>query len=178
MPQVQGFFTQPFAEPPSLVETETNLPEPAQPTSHPPNTGPLLSRTSIFTGAIILCMIIAVPGGLAASVHLVSVTSVTLNIAYSGNASIQWFDFSPRDVSGPLFALGNGKMQFRFSLSNLGLFESHTINSLSMVTPGFVLYSPGLPVSIPDLATVTLSVQLQAPDQNYYGPVTIQIQTS
>ncbi len=56
-------------------------------------------------------------------------------------------------------------------------FGGHSIDSISLDTPGFILYAPSLPASIPDLALLTLSLRQQAPDYNYNGPVTIQIQT-
>lgn len=74
--------------------------------------------------------------------------------------------------------LGNGLLAFRFSLTNLGLFQTHSINSISIETAGFVLYTPSTPISIPDGALVTLSIQLRTPDYDFNGPITIKIDTS
>jgi hypothetical protein len=75
-----------------------------------------------------------------------------------------------------MFAWGGGQMGFRFSLTNLGLFQTHSINSISLKSSGFALYAPSTPISLPDLAAVDLCMQLQAPD--YYGLVILEIQTS
>ena len=130
----------------------------------------------ILTGILMLVIVSIVPA-VALSVHTVSVTGVTLNIVYPGNPDNPWFGDS-RIVSGAMFTWGNGQMGFRFSLSNFALFDAHSIDSISLKTQGFVLYAPPAPISVPALGGVALSMRLQAPDYNYDGPVTIEIQTS
>ena len=182
LPQVRGFFRKPRQSPSTPASPEASISLPLTPAipGHPTVPSAQLNgrKVTIAYALLMLAAVIMVPAVAAVTVHTVSITSVTLNIVYPGNPQIQWFGFSPKTVGGSMFTWGQGRLSFRFSLSNLGLFQTHTIDSLSLETPGFTLNSPGLPVSLPDFATVTLSVQLQAPDYNYYGPVTLQMQTS
>jgi len=134
-------------------------------------------ETKVLTVVLMLAIASAVPA-VAASVHAVSVTGVTLSIIYPANTTLPWFSGPSESVSGPLFAWGGGQMGFRLSLTNLGLFQTHSIDSISLKTTGFALYAPSTPISVPDLAAVTLSMQLQAPNYDYYGPVILEIQTS
>jgi hypothetical protein len=108
-----------------------------------------------------MLVVLSIVPVVALSVHTVSVTGVTLNIVYPGNGNPDnpWFGDS-RIVNGPMFAWGNGQMGFRFSLSNFALFDAHSIESISLKTPGFVLYAPPTPISIPALAGVALSMKL------------------
>ena len=132
----------------------------------------------ILTGGLMLMIIFVVPA-VAVSVHTVSVTAVTLNIVYPGGGTPNnsWLGDS-RTVSGSMFTWGQGQMGFRFSLVNYDLWQAHSVDSISLETQGFVLYAPPTPISIPALGGVALSIRLQAPDFNYYGPVTIEIRTS
>ncbi len=129
----------------------------------------------ILTGVLMLAIVSVVPA-VALSVHTVSVTGVTLNI-YPGNPDNPWFG-SRRTVNTSMFTWGHGLMGFSFSLVNYDLWQGHFIDSISLKTQGFVLYSPSLPLSVPALGGVALSMRLQAPDYDYYGPITIEIQTS
>jgi NADH:ubiquinone oxidoreductase subunit 6 (subunit J) len=129
----------------------------------------------ILTGSLMLVIISVVPA-VAVSVHTVSVTGITLNI-YPGNPDNPWFG-SSRTLSGSVFTWGHGQTGFRFSLVNYDLWQAHSIDSISLKTQGFVLYAPPTPISVPALGGVALSMRLQAPDYNYYGPVTMEIQTS
>ena len=129
----------------------------------------------ILTGVLMLAIVSVVPG-VALSVHTVSVTGVTLNI-YPGNPDNPWFG-SRRTVSTSMFTWGHGLMGFSFSLVDYDPWQGHSIDSISLKTQGFVLYSPPLPISVPALGAVALSMRLQAPDYDYYGPITIEIQTS
>ncbi len=132
--------------------------------------------SNMLTGIIMLILILIVPV-VAVSVHTVSVTMVRLDIVYPESNDF-WFGFSPRTVTGPMFTWGNGKMSLSFSLTNLGLFSEHSIDSLTLLTPGFTLYSTGIPVKLSDMATITFHMVLQAPDQDYNGPVVLEMHTS
>ena len=137
--------------------------------------------SDVLTIIAMLGIIIPLPL-VASAVHTVSVTGVTLNILYPGgsdnNITSRWFGFSPQTVSGPMFTWGAGKMGLSFTLTNLGLFQQHTVNSLRVATPGFTLEYAGLPITVPDLAAVTLHTVLQAPDYDYNGPVLLEMNTT
>jgi hypothetical protein len=178
VPSVRTYFLYPslFLMTPgtetSLAEGSPSNPRVARAVAHVDS-----RETKVLTVVIMLAIASAVPA-VAASVHAVSVTGVTLSIIYPANVTLPWFGGPSESVSGSLFAWGGGQMGFRFSLTNLGLFQTHSINSISVQTSGFALYAPSTPISLPDLVTVRLSMQIQAPDYDYYGPLIIEIQTS
>lgn len=142
----------------------------------------LLKPSNVLTIILILGIYALVPV-VAVSVHTVSVSQVTLNILYppgssDTNITSVWFGFSPRTVSESMFTWGGGKMALTFSLSNLGLFQQHTIDWFAVDTPGFSLDPPlGVPVTVPDLATVNFHMILQAPDYDFSGPVVLEMHT-
>jgi hypothetical protein len=179
IPRVRAYFFHSPELAPATRETEIPLSLDSQPMASRSRTSPHTGRrtSTILTGLLMLAIASVVPA-VAVSVHSVSVTGVTLNIVYAGNSTLPWFGYSPQTVSGAMFTWGRGQMGFRFSLTNLGLFQSHSINSISIKTQGFALYAPSTPISVPDLALVNLSMRLQAPDYNYNGPVNIEVQTS
>lgn len=179
IPQVRGRFSRP--SPPGQIQSRITVLQGLPPAFPSSKRSLRWTKGTVLTLIVMLATVSVVPATVF-FVHAVSVTQVNLNIVYTtappGNPPFPWFGDSPRSISGPMFTWGAGRMAFRFSLTNLGLFKTHSIDSITMETPGFFLYAPGPPISIPDMALVTLSVQLQAPDYNYNGPVTIQIQTS
>lgn len=130
------------------------------------------------TVVAMICILAVVPV-VAYSVHTVSVTTVTLDIVYSGNTnSFPWFGDSGMTVGHSMFTWGRGVLEFSMHLDNIGLFETHTVDSFSIETTGFGLLS-GLstPLTLQWGQGVTFTVQLQAPDYNFNGPVVLQIQT-
>ena len=142
----------------------------------------LRKPSNILTLILIIAIFTPVPV-VAASVHAVSVTQVTLNILYppgssETNITSIWFGFSPKTISAGYFTWGTGRMGLQFSLTNLGLFEQHTVDWIRVVTPGFTLYSVGLPVTVPDLAVVQFHLVLQSPDYDFYGPLVLELHTT
>jgi len=142
-----------------------------------------LHKPSNILTVILIIGIFSIIPVVAAQVHTVSVTEVSLNILYPpgsnpSNITSIWFGFSPKTVSTSMFTWGLGRMAVSFSLDNLGLFQQHTVDWISVTTPGFTLYSTGLPITVPDLASVTFHLILQAPDYDYSGPVVLNLHTT
>ncbi len=142
-----------------------------------------LRKPSNILTIILIIGIIAIVPIVTSQVHAVSVTDVTVNILYpagsnDSNITSIWFGFSPKTVSGSMLTWGGGKMLVEFTLDNLGLFQQHTVDWISVATPGFTLYSTGLPITVPDLASVTFHLILQAPDYDYSGPVVLNLHTT
>lgn len=156
------------------------------PVSHSSKTKTLqaLRKPSNILTVIVIFGLFAILPVVAASVHTVSVSDVTLNILYppgssESNITSIWFGFSPRTISGSMFTWGGGRMAIAFSLSNFGLFQQHTIDWFSVSTPGFTLESPiGVPLTVPDLATVNFRMILQAPDYDFSGQVVMEMHTT
>lgn len=179
LPQVRAQFVKASTSSLGMMQPETGRPPVLSIARIPAGNWIKINRrwTTIINALAIIAILSVVPIVIL-FVHGVFVSEVIADIAYAGNPSFPWFGFSPKAVSGVMFAWGNGRLGVRFSLTNLGLFQTHSINSISVETAGFVLSAPSMPISIPDGALVTLSIQLQTPDYNYYGPVMIQINTS
>lgn len=179
LPQVRAYFVKASTSSLGIMQPETGRPPVLSIARIPARNWIKINRrwTTIINALAIIAILSVVPIVIL-FVHGVFVSEVIADIAYAGNPSFPWFGFSPKAVSGVMFAWGNGRLGVRFSLTNLGLFQTHSINSISVETPGFVLYAPSMPISVPDGALVTLSMLLQTPDYNYYGPIMIQINTS
>lgn len=116
----------------------------------------------------------------ASSVHTVSVSQVRLDVLYppGSNSTFPWFGPSTQTISAGGFMWGLGKIAISFTLDNLGLFQQHTVDWISVATPGFTLYSSGTPITVPDLASVTFHLILQAPDYDFSGSVILELHTS
>lgn len=139
----------------------------------------LLKASNILTLVLILGMFSIIPV-IASSVHTVSVSEVRLDVLYppGSNSTFPWFGPSTQTISAGGFMWGLGKIAISFTLDNLGLFQQHTVDWISIATPGFTLYSSGTPITVPDLASVTFHLILQAPDYDFSGPVILELHTS
>lgn len=178
VPRVRSFFFSP-AQSEGFSQPVTTIPESlVAMQSLASRVSRILSKPSnVVTGIVMLGLILIVPV-VAVSVHTVSVTEVRLNIIYPANSDLNlWFGFSQQTVGRNMFTWGNGKMALSFSLTNLGLFRQHSIDSFTLLTPGFTLYSTGTPVTLPDMATITFHMVLQAPDYDYNGQVLLEMHT-
>ena len=193
IPRIRSYFFKPQPQPIVTLSHEasgivTVIGENAQtsPVSPPKKTKILqaLRKPSSILTMILIFGLFAVLPAVAASVHTVSVTDVALNILYppgssDSNIASIWFGYSPRTVSGSMFTWGGGRMTLAFSLSNLGLFQQHTIDWFSVSTPGFTLDPTiGVPITVPDLATVNFHMVLQAPDYDFSGQVVLEMHTT
>ncbi len=192
IPRVRSYFVQAESQPAKVVSSQGGIPtgssgftsvetSPMAPTPTKKITR-ATKPSNVLTIIAMLGIITPVPL-VAATVHTVTVTEVTLNILYppgstDNNITSIWFGFSTRTVSGPMFTWGAGKMGLSFSLTNLGLFQQHTVDSIRVTTPGFILDYVGLPFTVPDLAAVTFHMVLQAPDYDYNGPVVLDMNTT
>lgn len=199
IPQVRSYFFQPrpinsgllsqIGSPPTTsIDTDINvIAQHSQPTLREQKTRLLksLNKPSNILTLVLMIGILLITPGVATAVHTVYVTGVSLNIVYPTSASTQqnffpWFGFSPKTISGPVTTWGGGRFAVTFDLYNLGLFQSHTINSLRPVTPGFTMIFSGLsgPLTLSDLEGVTFHLIIQGPDRDYSGPLVLEIQTT
>ena len=187
-PVDSGLWSQTGSSPITSSDADINtIPQAAQPTFGEQKTRLLKSLTkpsNILTLVVMIGILLVTPA-VATAVHTVSVTGVSLNIVYPASASTQqnffpWFGFSPKTISGPVTTWGGGKFGVTFDLYNLGLFQSHTIDSMRPVTPGFTMIYSGLsgPLTLSDLEGVTFHLIIQGPDYDYSGPLVLELQTT
>lgn len=139
----------------------------------------LVKPSNLLTLVLVIGMFSIIPV-VASSVHTVSVSQVRLDVLYppGSNSTFPWFGPSTQTISAGGFMWGLGKIAISFTLDNLGLFQQHTVDWISVATPGFTLYSSGTPITVPDLASVTFHLILQAPDYDFSGSVILELHTS
>jgi hypothetical protein len=180
IPQVRTYFLKPRSSlSVTLVESIPSMASIPLSDTVPKAKWSWRTRSNVLTVVAMLSILMVVPV-VAYSVHTVSVTTVTLDIVYNGTSTntFPWFGPSGLTVGSSMFTWGNGLLEFRMHLDNLGLFQAHTIDSFALETTGFVLlYGLSTPLTLQDLQGVTFTVELQAPDYNFNGPVFLQIQT-
>jgi hypothetical protein len=109
------------------------------------------------------------------------ITGVNAQISYA-NPSANYFGPQSQSLGGtglPLQLSYGQSFYYSFSLRMGGFYESHTIESVSLSTPGFTFLStnPALPYSMNSGSSVTVTITAQAPSQNYYGAITIVVTT-
>src|SRR5436309_3168807 len=148
----------------------------------------------IIVVAVILVVIIVV-GAIAASFLLslnsvsrtsslsapIVITGVNAQMNYA-NPSATYFGPQTQSLGGsglPLQLQYGQSFYYGFSLRMGGLYQTHTIDSVYLSTPGFDLLSvsPTLPYAMSSGSSVTLTITGEAPSQNYYGAITIIIST-
>ena len=183
-----GLLSQIGPSPITSTDTDVNvIPRDSRPTSgeHKTRIIKSLVKPSNMLTLVLMIGILLVTPAVATVVHTVYVTETSLNIVYPTSASTQqnffpWFGFSPKTISGPVTTWGGGRFGVTFELDNLGLFESHTIDSIRPVTPGFTMIFSGLsgPLTLSDLQGVTFHLILEGPDHDYSGPLILEMQTT
>ena len=67
-----------------------------------------------------------------------------------------------------------------FTLTSSAILFTHSINQVTVGTPGFTLLSvsPSLPYSVGPGGSVTITVVIQTPNTNYVGTLNIVVLTS
>lgn len=169
------------------------------PLSIPTPKGGLSDTDKIVIVVAIILVVIVVGGVIAAAIYFgtlssiartptpptttapVVVTGVNVQIAYSA-PSANYFGPQSQSLSGtglPLQLQYGQEFYYSFSLRMGGLYESHTIDSVTLNTPGFSLVSvnPALPYSMSSGSSVTVTVTGQAPSQNFAGAITLVVST-
>ena len=194
IPRVRSYFFQHRPADPGLlspigssIDTDKVIDQNPPPRSgvHEMRVLKCLTKPSNMLTLVLIIGILLVTPAVATVVHTVYVTETSLNIVYPNSASAQqnffpWFGFSPKTISGPVTTWGGGRFGVTFELDNLGLFESHTIDSIRPVTPGFTMIFSGLsgPLTLSDLQGVTFHLILEGPDHDYSGPLILEMQTT
>ncbi len=103
-----------------------------------------------------------------------------LSISYPGGATTGWLGPTPRNSVASL-TVGFSAQQFTETLS---LYSTSTIDeqitSIAISTPGYsiVSISPSTPISFGPMASVDITLTLQAPDSYYHGPIDLEIVTA
>lgn len=109
----------------------------------------------------------------------VNITAENLNIIYPGGATNGWL--GPSQRTNAVSWSGNGGDQ---AVDTLSLYSTSSstqqIMSMTVTTPGFsiVSVSPSTPITFSAGATVSITLTIQTPYNDYNGPIDIQISTA
>jgi len=109
------------------------------------------------------------------------ITGVNAQVNYA-NPSANYFGAQSQSLGGsglPLNLQYGQSFYYSFTLRMGGYSETHSIDAVSLSTPGFTLLSvnPTIPYTMSSGSSVTLTITGQAPNTSYYGAVTITVST-
>lgn len=165
------------------ISTLTGSPQP-QPASSTQPMSPQSpkSRTLRNVGIVVVVVVVAMVSLIiigAASASTVNITAQNLSFDYTGSTS-GYFGPSFQGGGNSLSVGGGSQFTETITPTNGALLLTHSINSISVTTPGFTLVtiSPNLPYSLTPGSSITFTLTIQAPNTNYNGPIGILISTS
>ena len=109
----------------------------------------------------------------------VTITGVNLEIEYTGDTG-GYFGPSSQSLGGTLSVTAGSTITETFTLTSNAILFTHSINQVTVGTPGFTLLSvsPSLPYSVGPGGSVTITVVIQTPNTNYVGTLNIVLLTS
>ena len=109
----------------------------------------------------------------------VQITGVNLEIEYTGDIG-GYFGPSSQSLGGTLSVTAGSTITETFTLTSSAILFTHSINQVTVGTPGFTLLSvsPSLPYSVGPGGSVTITVVIQTPNTNYVGTLNIVVLTS
>jgi len=139
---------------------------------------------SIFGILCIVCVALLLSGCTGSQViapsNQVQITGYNLDVSYAGSTS-GYFGPSSQALSGTGLTL-NGGQQFTdtITISDSAILFKHSIEQFSVTTPGFTLDSvtPNLPITLSPGGSVTITLTLTAPNEDYTGPITYNLYTT
>lgn len=115
----------------------------------------------------------------AVSSTSVNVTGENLAIDYTGTTS-SYFGPASQAIGNPITVFGGTQFTVTLTLQNGDYYQTHSINFISLTTPGFILVSisPSLPYTLSPSSSVKITLTIQAPNSNYNGPLGILLSTA
>ena len=109
------------------------------------------------------------------------VSTEVLNIDYAGVTG-DYFGHTSQVLSDTTLPCNTGEViPISFTLTSEAILFNHTINSIAITTPGFTMISvsPNPPIyGITPGSRVTITLQVQAPNNAYNGPLNIELKTT
>jgi hypothetical protein len=108
----------------------------------------------------------------------VSITATNYQIDYTSGGS--YFGPSSQSNSQTFDTTTGSEFTDTLKLTNNDLFTAHSVNSVTITTPGFTLVStsPYLPYSVGSSGSVSITLTITAPTTQYNGPLGILVSTS
>ena len=132
----------------------------------------------------IVCIALSLSGCTGSQViapsYQVQITGYNLDTTYAGSTQ-GYFGPSSQALSGTGLTLSGGQtFTDTITISDSAILLKHSIEQFSVTTPGFTLDSvtPSLPITLSPGDSVTVTLTLTAPNENYAGPVTYNLYTT
>jgi hypothetical protein len=138
------------------------------------------TRYKVIIGVAVAILLIIVGIGIVGYLTpTVQITAVNLEIEYTGIFG-GYFGPSSQSLGYATNGPSGGTFSFTFTLTSNAILLTHSINQITLGTPGFALLSisPSLPYSVSPGGSVTITLVIQAPNTNYIGPLNIVLVTS
>jgi len=138
------------------------------------------TRSKVFIGVGVVVLVIVVAIGLASlSTPTVLITGTNLEIEYTGITG-GYFGPSSQSLGYTTTWPAGDTFSFTFTLTSSAVLLTHSINQITVDTPGFTLISvsPSLPYNVSPGGSVAITLVIRAPNTNYSGPLNIVLVTS
>jgi hypothetical protein len=138
------------------------------------------TRYKVIIGVAVAILLIIVGIGIVGYLTpTVQITAVNLEIEYTGIFG-GYFGPSSQSLGGTLSTTAGSTITYTFTLTSNAILLTHSINQITLGTPGFTLLSisPSLPYSVSPGGSVTITLVIRAPNTNYIGPLNIVLVTS
>ena len=136
----------------------------------------------LVAGALVFAAVFFSPTVLRTSTpgnsQQVSVTATNYQIDYTSGGS--YFGPSSQSTNARYDTTTDSEFTDTITLSSSAIFTTHTINSITISTPGFTLIStaPSLPYNVGAGGSVSITLTIRTPSVSYYGPLGVLISTS
>jgi hypothetical protein len=157
----------------STSQYQQNVQTPRKPSHAKRNIG-------IIAGVIVLLLVAVVVIGALASVATSSdVTGINLSVNYTGVTS-GYLGPDTQSLPASVIVAGGGQFTETITFSDSAILLTHSINYVSVDTPGFTLVSmsPSTPISLSPGSSVAVTFTIQAPSSSYNGPISISVSTA
>ncbi len=140
------------------------------------------TRLYAILAIIVVIIIIGVIAGLSYSpAPTINITEVTEIIKYPAGENYNttfgpYFGEPYHNYSAPTII--NNQITWTIALLNVDPNASHTVNSITVTTPGFKIVSISPPTPQTVASAITFDLTISVPNSNYNGPLTIVINVS
>lgn len=110
----------------------------------------------------------------------VNLTAQNAHIDYTCSLCPHYFGPTLQGGGNSLSVSGGSQFTETVTPKNQDCCSSHQVSSASILTPGFTLISitPSLPITLGPGDSISITINIQAPNSAYTGPLDYQITTS
>ena len=132
------------------------------------------------TPAVPVQIVTAAPTPVPTPVYKVTIPAINLNIAYNGKTN-GYLGPTSQSVATSLPTVNGGdEFTETLTLHSSALVFTHSIDNMIITTQGFTIESitPNLPYSFSPGSSMSFTLEIKTPMENYDGPINLLIETS